>query len=149
VEGFYGVEGLVRRCFPDCEKSYRGKEMEFPITSRNSYLPFEQPPSWSVLAVPYYSLLDVLCVWQTQVRAQYRLSDKTLKQWAEDGRVGCVVSPGGRRMYSINDLHALFGRSTGMLGSILRQGCQNTEAQKAQDSTHQTANQHTDAESSA
>jgi predicted site-specific integrase-resolvase len=50
-------------------------------------------------------------VFGKQVREQYRVSDKTLKQWVDDGRVGCVRSPGGKRMYSLNDIHSLFGRN--------------------------------------
>ena len=52
-------------------------------------------------------------VFGEQVRGQYRVSDKTLKQWAEDGRVKFVVSPGGKRLYCLDDLHALFGRDSG------------------------------------
>jgi predicted site-specific integrase-resolvase len=45
-----------------------------------------------------------------EVREQYQVSNRTLKQWADDGHLKCMVIPGGKRMYSLNALHTMFVR---------------------------------------
>lgn len=51
-------------------------------------------------------------VFGKQVRAQYKVSDCSLKAWVADGRIKCVTSPGGKRLYNIDDVHAMFGRAS-------------------------------------
>jgi putative resolvase len=47
-----------------------------------------------------------------EVKKKYRVSTRTLNRWADSGRLGHVRSPGGKRLYSQEDVHVLFGLGT-------------------------------------
>lgn len=43
------------------------------------------------------------------IRATYKVSPSTIRNWANKGTISCKRSPGGKRLYSVRDIHAIFG----------------------------------------
>lgn len=46
-----------------------------------------------------------------QVAALFRVNPKTVNRWAQAGKIGCIITPGGHRRYRSAEVHALLGES--------------------------------------
>lgn len=46
----------------------------------------------------------------SKVQAKYGVSTSTLRRWDGDGRVGTIRTPGGFRLYKIQDLEKIFSQ---------------------------------------
>jgi len=45
----------------------------------------------------------------SDIKKKFHISSRTLNRWADDGRIACVRSPGGKRLYASHDVNELFG----------------------------------------